>query len=111
MKTIKKFKGRRRLARLRGSVIGALLAITKSAWNMADDAEEDACYVIGPTGRRGVMVDMEHYRALCAGLDRLDRLPDPTGEAATGPRKAQYWLSQNEKALPQGGAKKGNDEH
>jgi hypothetical protein len=68
-------------------LLSALIKVARSAHSLADNVAEDAT-----TGDMtiGFKTDFEE---LSAALDKLDELPDPPLEAATGPRKAEYWLA------------------
>lgn len=75
-----------------GSVIVALIAVARAANALCDGTSEDSAGVL--------TCSPEDFRALDAALSVLDDWPDPPGESATGPRKAEYWLSPNEKRGP-----------
>src|ERR1044072_5178760 len=65
----------------------ALVAVARAAYNLADNTEENAT-----TGEMTIGFPSD-FRELDFALTKLDDLPDPPGEAATGPRKAEYFLS------------------
>jgi len=70
-----------------GAISRQLVTIARAAHDLCDNTEEDH------TGEEIVLrMPAREYYALETALARLDELPDPLDEAATGPRKAEYWL-------------------
>ena len=66
------------------TIIAALIEVARAAWQLADDTEE--------RDNDQFVCDPGDFSKLSAMLDVLEQLPEPAGEAATGPRKAEYWI-------------------
>lgn len=65
------------------TIVAALVAVARAAWQLADNTEE--------RDNDQFLCDPGDFAKLSAALDTLDQWPDPLGESATGPRKAEYW--------------------
>lgn len=61
----------------------ALIEVARAAWQLADNTEE--------RDNEQFICDAGDFSKLSAALDVLDQLPEPLGECATGPRKAEYF--------------------
>jgi hypothetical protein len=68
-------------------LLDTLVAVARSAHSLADNVAQDAA-----TGDMTIGFKSD-FEELSKALDKLDELPDPPMEAATGPRKAEYWLA------------------
>ena len=71
-------------------IVDALVSVARAAHGLADNTEENAT-----TGEMNIMPS--DFKNLSEALDKLDQMDDPPMEAATGPRKAEYWLEEVEK--------------
>jgi len=65
------------------TIVDALVEVARAAWQLADNTEE--------RDNNQFICDAVDFSRLSAALDVLDKWPDPSGESATGPRKAEFW--------------------
>lgn len=62
-----------------------LLEVARASWELADNTAE--------LDSKDLRCDYDDFNRLSKSLDKLDKLPDPPNEVATGPRKAEYQMT------------------